>query len=145
MRDAQKVETIDFLLVQICHLHYARAHELLETIGLFRGQPPVLHALWDQEGLTHTELAERLQVTPATTTKMIQRMEKAGFVLRKPDPADQRLSRVYLTDSGRAVRTAVQAIWAQMEAETFAGFSDEEQGVLHRFLLQIRANLLSLP
>jgi DNA-binding MarR family transcriptional regulator len=144
MGNIHKGESIDFLLAQICRLHYARAHELLETIGLFRGQPPMLHALWDQEGLTHTELGERLQVTPATTTKMIQRMEKAGFVVRKPDPADQRLSRVYLTAAGRAIRAEVQAIWAQMEAETFAGFSTEEAALLRQFLLHIRGNLLRL-
>lgn len=142
MRTAQGPETMDFLLVQICRLHYSRAHELLESVGLYRGQPPMLHALWEQEGLSHTELAERLQITPATTTKMIQRLEKAGFVLRKPDPEDQRLSRVYLTDVGRAVQADVQAIWAQTEAETFAGIASDDLEVLRRFLVQIRGNLM---
>lgn len=142
MQNVQTPETMDFLLAQICRLHYSRAHELLETIGLYRGQPPMLHALWEQEGLSHTELAERLRITPATTTKMIQRMEKSGFVLRQPDPEDQRLSRVYLTEAGRAIRADVQVIWAQMEAETFASFATEELETLRRFLLQIRENLL---
>ncbi len=135
-------ETMDYLLAQVCLLHHSRAHALLEAIGLYRGQPPVLRALWEQEGLTHTELAERLHVTPATITKMIQRMEKAGFVVRKPDVEDQRVSHVYLTEAGRAIRSEVQAVWQTMERETFNGFTQEEQALLRRFLLRMRENLM---
>jgi MarR family transcriptional regulator, organic hydroperoxide resistance regulator len=135
-------ETMDFLLAQVSRLHQQHAHDLLEKINLYRGQPPLLYALWDQDGQTHGELAEKLQVTPATITRMIQRMEKAGFVQRRPDPADQRVSRAYLTEAGRAVQAGVQTIWAQMEAESFAGFSPEELALLRDLLQRIRANLL---
>ena len=141
MRDSRELDGIDFLLAQTCRMHYVRVHELLETIGLYRGQPPLLHALWEKEGLSHTELAAHLQITPATTTKMIQRMEKAGFVQRRPDPQDQRLSRVYLTEAGRAIRSEVEAVWSQIEAETFAGFSSEEKDALRLTFRKIQTNL----
>jgi len=134
-------QTLDFLLAQISRLHHYRAHSLLEKLGLYRGQPPVLFALWEQDGLTHGELAQRLQITPATITRMIQRMEKAGFVQRKPDGNDQRISRVYLTEIGRDIRSQLQAIWDQMEVESFSGFSPEELLVVRRILLQVRDNL----
>ncbi len=135
-------ESLDQLLALVCHLHHSRARQLLEALGLYRGQPPVLFALWDQEGLTHTELAERLQNTPSTVSKMLQRMEKAGFVVRRPDAEDQRLSRVYLTEAGWAIKSDVQAVFRRTEAETFAGFTLEERVLLRRFLLQLRDNLL---
>jgi MarR family transcriptional regulator, organic hydroperoxide resistance regulator len=144
MKPLEEPNTLDFLLAQVCHHHQFRANALLEAIGLYRGQPPVLFALWDQEGLTHTQLAERLQNTPATITKMIQRMEKAGFVQRRPDANDQRVSRVYLTEAGRAIQSQVQAIWDTMEAETFAGFTGEESLLLRTFLLRIRQNLTKI-
>ena len=134
-------ETMDYLLAQVSHLHYSRAHTLLEAIGLYRGQPPVLRALWEREGLTHTDLAQRLHVAPATITKMLQRMENAGFLVSRPDAEDQRVSRVYLTEEGRAIETGVQAAWQTMEQETFAGFTPEECVLLRRFLLHIRENL----
>ena len=137
-------ESINHLLAQACRLHRARAHVLLEELGLYRGQPPVLRALWEQEGLTHTELAERLQVRPATITKMIQRMERAGFVERRQDLEDQRVSRVYLAQAGHAVREAVLGVWRRLEDETFAGFTLEESVLLRRFLLQVRDNLLKV-
>lgn len=141
MTEPTEAESLDSLFAQICRLKHARIHTLLETLGLYRGQPSVLQALWEQEGLMHTELARRLQVQPATITKMLQRMEKAGFIERRPDPEDQRVSRVYLTDAGRAVRADVQQVWRQLEEEAFAGFTLEEQVLLRRFFLQVRENL----
>jgi DNA-binding MarR family transcriptional regulator len=134
-------QTLDFLLAQVSRLHHQRAHELLEKLGLYRGQPPVLFALQEQDGLAHSELAEQLGITPATTTRMIQRMEKAGFVQRRPDADDQRISRVYLTKAGRAVHSKLEAIFQQMEVENFRGFNSRERVVLCGFLLRLRENL----
>ena len=137
-----ETQTLDALLAQVSHLHHYRAHESLDILGLYRGQPPVLFALWDQDGLTHSELAEKLEITPATVTRMIQRMEKTGFVQRKPDAKDeQRISRVYLTEAGRAVHAKLQSVRDRMEVENFAGFNDEERAMLRSFLLRIRENL----
>ncbi len=141
MRQPPEPHSLDFLLAQVSRLHRQRAHELLDKLGLYRGQPPVLFALWEQDGLTHRELAEQLEITPATMTRMIQRMEKAGFVQRQPDASDQRLSRVYLTDVGRTVRVELEAVWQRMDMECFNRFSDEERVVLRGFLLRLRANL----
>jgi DNA-binding MarR family transcriptional regulator len=137
-------ESIDFLLAQVCGLHYARAHTLLEELGLYRGQPKMLFALWEQEGLTHGELAAQAHVRPATITKMIQRMEKAGFVERRHDQEDQRVSRVYLTDAGRSIRSQVEQVWHTLEDETFAGFTVEERVLLRRFFLHMRENLIQV-
>jgi DNA-binding MarR family transcriptional regulator len=135
-------ESIDFLLAQVCRLHHSRARTLLEEFGLFRGQPPLLFALWEKEGLTHSELAEHLHVQPATITKMIKRMERAGFVERSQDAEDQRVSRVYLTDAGRNIRDAVEGVFRKLEEQTFAGFSSEDRALLNQFLLRIRNNLM---
>jgi DNA-binding MarR family transcriptional regulator len=141
MTHEQETESIDWLLAQVGKLHRSRAHALLEALGLYRGQPHLLRALWEQEGLTHGELAAQLRVQPATITKMIQRMEKAGFVTRHHDPDDQRVSRVYLTEVGHAVQGKVEQVWRTLEAETFAGFTLEERVLLRRFFLQMRENL----
>jgi DNA-binding MarR family transcriptional regulator len=137
-----ETESIDYLLAQVCHLHHFRARALLSAIGLHRGQPGVLRALREQEGLTHSALAARLHVRPATITKMIQRMERAGFVERKPDLEDQRVSRVYLTDAGRAIQAQVQQTMQILEDESFAGFTLEERIQLRRCLRQICDNLV---
>jgi DNA-binding MarR family transcriptional regulator len=116
-------------------------HQLFEELGLYRGQYWLLRAWWEQDGLTHTELSERARVRPATISKTMDRMEKAGFVVRKPDADDQRVSRVFLTVAGRALQEGVDQMWNQLEAETFAGFTSQEEILLRRFLQQMRDNL----
>ena len=144
MSQHSEPNSIDYLLKQVCRLHYTRAHLLLEKLGLYRGQPPVLRALWGSEGLTHTDLAARLHVQPATITKMIQRMERAGFVERRPDEKDQRLSRVYLTEAGRGIRGEVHRVWRTLEGETFRGFSQKERALIGRFFDRMRENLMQV-
>jgi len=144
MSEPSAPESLDSLFAQICKLKHARIHTLLEGLGLYRGQPSVLQALWEQEGLMHTELARRLRVQPATITKMLKRMEKTGFVERRPDLEDQRVSRVYLTEAGRAIRADVQQVWRQLEEEAFAGLTHEERVLLRRFFLHIRENLVAV-
>ncbi|MFN2240719.1 MAG: MarR family winged helix-turn-helix transcriptional regulator [Anaerolineae bacterium] len=144
MGGTSEPESLDRLFAEICRLKHGRVHTLYEALGLYRGQPRMLRVLWDQEGLTHTELSRQLQVQPATITKMLQRMEKAGFVVRRHDPDDQRVSRVYLTQAGRAVRDDVQQVWRRLEEEAFAGFTEEESALLRQFFLRIRANLMQV-
>ncbi len=133
--------TIGYLLARVCKAHYSRARVLLEEIGLYRGQQFVLCALWSEEGITHSELADRLGVHPATISNALQRMERAGFVERRPDLEDQRVSRVYLTDAGREIQGAVERIWAELEVETMKGFSEEEREALERLLERVYENL----
>jgi MarR family transcriptional regulator, organic hydroperoxide resistance regulator len=137
-------ESIDWLIARVCRLHHGRAHALLAELGLHRGQPSMLRALWKEDGLTHRELSERLRVQPSTITKMAQRMERAGFIERRPDPDDQRVSRVYLTEVGRDVQAKVEETWGTLEQETLVGFSTEEQEQLRGFLGRIRENLAAV-
>ncbi len=142
MRKAIDPDSLNHLLWQVCRLNHARAHHLFDALGVYRGQPPLLEALWERDGQTHSDLAAHLHVTPATMSRMIQRMEKAGFVVRKPDPADRRVSRVYLTQAGRDIRSAIAQAIRTIEADTFEGFTVEERVLLRRFLQQVRDNLI---
>ena len=135
-------ETTGYVLARTCKFLRARAHGAMEGIGLYRGQHFILHALWKNEGITHSELAARSCVQPATITNALQRMEKAGLVERRPDPEDQRVSRVYLTKAGRAMRRDAERTWCEMEARIFADFSEEEHVVLRELLTRIQKNLL---
>jgi DNA-binding MarR family transcriptional regulator len=138
----QHSESTMSLLAQICRLEHARSHELLEELGLYRGQHRILRALWAQDGLTHTELSEHSHVRPATISTTIQRMEAAGLVDRKHDAEDHRVSRVYLTKTGRALQEEVERVWHRIEDEVFADLTPEERMLLRRLFIQMRENLM---
>jgi DNA-binding MarR family transcriptional regulator len=133
--------SVDFILAQVGRQQHKRAHDLLEALGLYQGQPRLLRVLWEGEGPTQSELAGRVRVRPATMSKMLQRMEEAGFVERRRDRADQRMVRVYLTEAGHDVQERVQQVWAQMEREVLEGFDEQECRQLRGYLLRIRENL----
>jgi DNA-binding MarR family transcriptional regulator len=137
----RSAEELGYLLVEVSKLHRAHAHAALEALGLYRGQNFVLTALAEQEGLAQSELAEKLLVRPPTISNSLERMETAGWIERRPDPDDRRVSRVYLTDAGRALQDAVSSLWHDLEAQTFAGLTLEQRDSLWHILLQIRENL----
>jgi DNA-binding MarR family transcriptional regulator len=72
---------------------------------------------------------------------MLQRLERAGLVERRPCPNDARVSRVHLTLTGQALEPAVRDVWRRLEERMLAGLSDAEQIVLRRLLKQIQENL----
>lgn len=137
----KETANLDLIMAMVCKLHHHRAHQVFESLGLYRGQPRIIKVLQEQEGLSHSDLAARINVQPATISKMLQRMEKAGFVMRRSDPDDQRVSRVYLTEQGRAVQAALDEAFHRFEAETFAGISEAEQAELRRLLFIVYENL----
>ena len=142
MSGETEARSLDRLLGQVCRLHHARAHTLLEALGLYRGQPPLLWSLAADPGLAHSELAARLHVTPATVSKMVSRMEKLGIVETRSDADDQRISRVYLTDAGLALHDQAVQVGGHLGAEAFESFTDEELVVLEGLLERIRGNLM---
>jgi DNA-binding MarR family transcriptional regulator len=135
------VDELGYLLAEISKLHRAHAHAALEELGVYRGQNFVLIALSEQEGLAQSELAEKLLVTPPTISNSLDRMETAGWIVRRPDPDDRRVSRVYLTEVGCALQDAVSSLWHDLEVQTFAGLTLEEKNSLWQILLKIRDNL----
>ncbi len=134
-------ETIGYLLVGVCRAHRNRAAEALARVGLYVGQEWILLRLREQEGMPQSELAEVCSVEGPTMSKALQRMERAGLVERREDPADARVSRVYLTEQGRTVTGSVDELWADLERRTVAGLSLEERVLLRRLLLQLERNL----
>jgi len=132
---------IGFQVLQVHKAHRQRAEAALNKLGMHTGQEMILLQLWIEEGIPQSQLAASMEVEPPTATKMLQRMERAGLIERRPDPEDARVSRVYLTAHGRALEQPVLNVWKQLEAQMVAGLSLTEQTLLHRLLMQVLTNL----
>lgn len=134
-------DSLYFIFLEILRLHYYRTHVLLEEVGIYPGQPPMLFILNKKEGQSQSELAEKLQIKPSTITVMLKRMEKEGIVERKKDELDQRIIRVYITEKGRRLCNEAIKVMNKVEKECFANMTTEERIVLRRLFMQIRTNL----
>jgi DNA-binding MarR family transcriptional regulator len=129
------------LLFLVSRAHHNRANRVFTQIGLFRGQQSVLFELGHQEGITQSELAEKLEITTATMTNMLTRMESAGLITRCRDQTDTRCSRIFLTENGKSTLLKARELTDKMDSSAFAGFSSDEQASLNSFLERIHHNL----
>jgi DNA-binding MarR family transcriptional regulator len=112
--------------------------------GVRLGQHVVLRELWRADGRTPGELAAALHVTTPTVVKMGQRMEAAGLLTRRRDPDDNRLVRLYLTDTGRALREPLTGDAELLERQLLAGLTADERRHLRSALTKVVANLRAL-
>lgn len=138
-------ESINFLLSMICRAQRSKMSEALTEIGLYAGQEMFLWHLWRQDGLTQSQMVERMCVQPPTVSKMLDRLERTGLVERRPDSEDSRISRVYLTEQGHRSQRAVRDIWTDLEQRITEGLNVEERIVLRRLLLHVHGNLTRNP
>jgi DNA-binding MarR family transcriptional regulator len=120
------------------------AKALYRRIGLHgvgRGQFPVLLVLWEQEGATQAELAERLAVEQPTMAGTLKRMERDGLIRRVPDPADRRQARIRLTSRGRQLEEALTASARETNAVAMEGLSAADGARLMSLVGRMVANL----
>ena len=102
---------------QLCFALYSASlamtklyNPLLDALGLTYPQYLVMLALWERDGLTVSELGERLFLDSGTLTPLLKRLEAAGLLVRLRDVQDERRVRITLTGQGRALRDGAQPI-----------------------------------
>ncbi|MCP4820151.1 MAG: MarR family transcriptional regulator [Shimia sp.] len=113
----------------------ARIAPLELTIGTF----PALLELWERDGLTQKQLVARLHIEQATMANTLSRMERDGLILRKKDPTDGRIQRVWLTQRARDLQGDATAAAMDQNTETLKGLTEQEQ----RDFIQLMKKLIA--
>ena len=129
------------LLAQVSQAYRALSDDFMDRIDMHRAQATLLCRLYVNNGMTQSEIADQLSVQGATVTNILQRMEEAGLVTRQRDMDDNRLVRVYLTDSGREKERAITEQFLHLERAVFEGISEPDRARLHRLLGQMLHNM----
>jgi DNA-binding MarR family transcriptional regulator len=113
------------------------ADEAMSRHGVRVGQNLLLEVLWETDGLTPGELADRLHIATPTVVKSATRMEATGLLARRRDEHDARLVRLYLTTHARSIRTAVETERDTLAQRATAGLTATERRALVRALTKI--------
>jgi DNA-binding MarR family transcriptional regulator len=119
---------------QRAHGHFRKA---LEPFGLTNIQHAVLEGLWYQDGQTATELGQLLRLDKATLSGVLVRMRDSGWVDRRPDPTDGRITRVFSGARANAVKADLIAVRETADAEILSRYSLEEKLLFKRFLMAL--------
>jgi len=124
-----------FLLVQQMT---RRFQEILTPHGLTPLHWGVLCCLWAEDGLRTTQIAERLEQLGGTVTVGLDVMERHGSVQRKKDKTDGRVSRVFLTERGRVLKSSLEPAAAALIREMFATLTPEDYNHLALQIASLR-------
>lgn len=115
----------------------------LDAIGLTYPQYVTMVALWAKDDVTVGELGDRLFLESNTLTPLLKRLEGAGFVTRRRDPADERQVRIQLTEAGRALKERAKEV-PQTIAGAFAATNPEDVARLRAEIARLRDALNEL-
>ena len=88
-------------------------------LGFTEGQWRVLWHLSRNEGLSQARLAELLEMQPISLVRVLDRLESAGLIERRPDPDDRRAVQLYPTEAAGPILGQLRALAQQMQ-ETLA-------------------------
>jgi DNA-binding MarR family transcriptional regulator len=117
---------------------YQTAHSLfkarLQPFSLTNMQHLVLEGLWYREGVTAAELGKLLILDKATLSGVLDRMVESGWICKRPDPVDKRLTRLYLSDKANGLKEPLVRLRCEANAELLKSFSDQEQILFKRLL-----------
>lgn len=119
--------------------------ERARGIGVTRPQWQVLTMLARHEGINQGGLADLLDVEPITLCRMIDRLQEAGMVERRADPADRRAWRLFLTERANGLLNELRPLALNLFDEAMTGLSAPERDALHEMLERVRVNLARRP
>jgi MarR family transcriptional regulator for hemolysin len=130
-----------FVLHETARLLSKRYDQRAKSLGLTRAQIQLLAYLVYHEGINQTGLAEMIEIEPISLARLIDRMEQAGWVERRPDPHDRRAWLLFITEKAKPVFAEMVAIGREVRAEALVGFSEGERDQVMELLLRVRRNL----
>lgn len=135
---------LPFTLHDVARLMRTRFDQYARRLwGMTRAQCVILMKLEHQPGLCQTELAALLEVEPITVARLIDRLEAAGMVERRPDPSDRRMHRLHLLPASEPIRAEITRFRDSTIAQFKAGIPDSDWNTAHRVLLQIKDTLIN--
>ncbi len=138
------IDLADNLVRQI-GLLYRAMMKALETetapLGIGSGRISYLFMLYIKEGLTQQEMANRLQADKGAVARTLAQLEDQGYVSRRRDPTDKRVTRVYLTPKSKALQGDLEEAVAKVISRLNEDIATEEEDVVKLQLKQMLTTL----
>lgn len=99
-------------------------------LGIGSGRISYLFMLYIKEGLTQQEMANRLQADKGAVARTLAQLEEQGYVSRRRDPSDKRVTRVYLTDKSKALQSDLEKAVERVITHLNENITPDEEDVV---------------
>lgn len=133
--------SVGFLLHDVARMMRAQFDRRAQELGLTRAQWRVLVHLAPREGLNQAALAEILEIDTVTLGRHIDRLERAGWLERRPDPGDRRAWRLYLTEALQPTLDRMAALAVEVHSGALSALGPDEQARLVDMLARMKQRL----
>lgn len=131
-----------FLLRDVSRLLRRDFEVRVQKLGMTLTQWRAVAHLARESGISQAALADVLEVTPITLTRLIDRMEEAGWVERHRDPSDRRAVCLHLTSTVQPLLNQMHGHAEATHKAAFAGISQTSQRQMLQLLAHVKGNLL---
>ena len=135
------IDRLGFLIHDAARLLRKRFEARGSQYGLSAAQWRLLFRLVKEEGVAQARLAELLEIEPISVSRLLDRMEDAGWIERRQDATDRRVRMVFPTPKAREAYVVVKSMAGEVYEEALAGVPDEARGALIEALEAISRNL----
>ncbi len=135
------METLPFEIGETAHALRKAFDRHAVGLGVTRAQWKVLFRLARQPGLRQIELADMLEIEPITLSRIVDRLEEARLVERRPDPSDRRAWRLHVTARAQPLIAKLRGIADEMIGEAFDGIDPKDVEITRRVLARARENV----
>lgn len=114
----------------------------MKAYNIGSGQYPFLLILYEQDGISQEELASKLMIDKGTTARAIDKLEKAGYVIRKINSLDRRAYNVFITNKARDIQPVLYGILRSWADVLVGNLSENEREMLYNTLEKMVNNTL---
>lgn len=112
--------------------------ELGLTVG--EGQAKILKCLLEQGSMTQRQLADKCMLDVTTMSRILDKLQGAGYLLRTVNPSCRRSFLICITEKGKEKAASVQKIFSDLDEQIWQGISEDEMEVLYHTLQKIMKN-----
>ena len=134
---------IGFSISWIARMLRTRFDARAKALGLTQAQWRAIAAIGFSKGATQSEIASKLEVNTVTAGRVIDRLEAAGWVERRPDRDDRRANRLYLQPAATPMLDTLGDLGRDEERMALAGFTAEDRAMLAHLLQRVIANMVA--
>ncbi|MCG5077794.1 MarR family winged helix-turn-helix transcriptional regulator [Paraburkholderia tagetis] len=134
------VPSLGYFLSTARNVLAARMDRAVAPLGLTSSQIGVILLLWFERARTPNEMSRVLSYDTGSMTRMLDRLEKKGFLARQRSHADRRVVELALTPLGRDAAQQLPDLIASVMNDQLRGFSADEVTTLVSLLQRFIAN-----
>lgn len=134
--------SLGFMINVVGRLMKRSLYLKLSHSGITPTQWTVLMCLWEDDGLSFTELGKRLCFDHPTITGVVDRMEREKLVRRRRDHIDRRVVKVFLTQKGKNLEPSTATTGEEVDKETLENLGKTERKQLKEWMIACRDKLL---